>query len=385
MYDIHVGEQKSLMFPIMCNAYVSIGYDDNIPDVESTPSDTTDDIPYGLWAHEGDFSFEAIVTPYDINGEALPRDRNNSVPDKVMPNGVTSGSSQSNFTLSKTGDGRLNHEMIILHNTRFSVSLVNTTTTTINQPAEYKIRVAFHDGPTVNIDSSTIITASKERLSNLGNLKYNSQIDGFDENGYRVFDNIGQNSLVTSSSGQTDINISLNSAISGDYTNYLPVGSELFTRDDFTYTSLGTILSFPSGNVVRMSQNLTTTLTNGVQLYVESFKEPKYIENTHHIAVSYLEIGKFVNIFYNGNLVCSGTRNSATDAFVFERDDFLIGRVNTDNTNLSNYAYTAKQFMGEIHEMCFENAYKNKYTNTNTLLPKFNETLLYLRFEEVDL
>ena len=177
----------------------------------------------------------------------------------------------------------------------------------------------------------------------------------------------------------------MNSAISGDYTNYLPVGSELFTRDGFTYTSLGTILSFPSGNVVRMSQNLTTALTNGVQLYVESFKEPKYIENTHHIAVSYLEIGKFVNIFYNGKLVGSGTRNSATDAFVFERDDFLIGRVNTHNTNLSNYAYTAKQFMGEIHEMCFENAYKNKYTNTNTLLPKFNETLLYLRFEEVDL
>ena len=120
MYDIHVGEQKSLVFPIMCNAYVSIGYEDNIPDIEGTPSDTTDDIPYGLWAHEGDFSFEAIVTPYDINGESIARDRANSEPEKVMPNGVTSGVSQSDFYLDETSaTGRLNHEMMIFYNSKF--------------------------------------------------------------------------------------------------------------------------------------------------------------------------------------------------------------------------------------------------------------------------
>ena len=383
MYDVHVGERKSLVFPIMCNAYVSIGYADNIPDIAGTPSDTTDDVPYGLWAHEGDFSFEAIVTPYDINGEALPRDRSNSVPDKVMPFGA-SGTSQSNHVLSETGDGRLNHEMIIFYSSRFSVSLMNTTTTAINQPAEYKIRVSFHDGPTVNIDSSTVITASKERLEILGNNKYNNLSDGFNEDGYRIFDNIGQNSLVTSSAGQPDINVSLNTAIIGDYTNYLPVGSEVFTRDGFTYTSLGTIQSI-SSNTLTMSQNLTASLTNGTQLYVESFKEPKYINNTHHIGVSYLEAGKLVNIFYNGILVGSGTRNSSTDEFIFGRSDCLIGRENTDNLNTSNYGYTAKQFMGEMHEMCIENTYRNKYSHFHTLLPKFEQTLLYLRFEEVDL
>ena len=162
------------------------------------------------------------------------------------------------------------------------------------------------------------------------------------------------------------------------------MGSEVFTRDGFTYTSLGTIQSI-SSNTLTMSQNLTASLTNGTQLYVESFKEPKYINNTHHIGVSYLEAGKLVNIFYNGILVGSGTRNSSTDEFIFGRSDCLIGRENTDNLNTSNYGYTAKQFMGEMHEMCIENTYRNKYSHFHTLLPKFEQTLLYLRFEEVDL
>ena len=385
MYDVHVGERKSLVFPIMCNAYVSIGYADNIPDIAGTPSDTTDDVPYGLWAHEGDFSFEAIVTPYDINGEALPRDRSNSVPDKVMPNGVTSGTDQSNHYLSITGNGRLNQEMMLFYNSKFSISLMNTTTTTINQPAEYKIRVSFYDSPTVNIDSSTVITASKERLEILGDNDYAGNIDGFNEDGYRIFDDVGQNGLVTSSAGQPDINFNLNAAVSATFSEFIPVGSELFLRDGFTFTSLGTVLSFPSGSLVRMSQNLTADLTNGTNIYIESFKEPKYIGNTHHIGVSYLEAGKLVNIFYNGILVGSGTRDSSTSTFAFDRSDFLIGRADTNVSTSSNYAYTSKQFMGEMHEMCIENTYRNRYNHFHTLLPKFEQSLLYLRFEEVDL
>ena len=385
MYDVHVGERKSLVFPIMCNAYVSIGYADNIPDIAGTPSDTTDDIPYGLWAHEGDFSFEAIVTPYDINGEALPRDRSNSVPDKVMPNGVTSGTDQSNYYLSITGNGRLNQEMMIFYNSKFSVSLVNTTTTTINQPAEYKIRVSFYDSSTVNIDSTTVITASKERLDTLGDNNYANNIDGFNEDGYRIFDDVGQNGLATSSAGQPDINFSLNPAVSATFSEFIPVGSELFLRDGFTFTSLGTVLSFPSGSLVRMSQNLTADLTNGTNIYIESFKEPKYINTVHHIAVSYLESAKLVNIFYNGILVGSGTRSSSSDSFVLGRDDIIIGRGSSSSFAVSNNAYNQKQYMGEMHEMCFERIYKNRYNNLNTLLPQFDETLLYLRFEEVDL
>ena len=385
MYDIHVGEQKSLVFPIMCNAYVSIGYEDNIPDIEGTPSDTTDDVPYGLWAHEGDFSFEAIVTPYDINGEDIDMTRTRTtdlLPDKMMPNGVSSGTDQANFYLAKTGNGRLNHEMMIFYNSKFSVSLMNTTTTTINQPAEYKIRVSFYDSPTVNIDSSTVITASKERMDVL-QVGVFEITKGFNENGFRIFDDIGRVWPSQANSGQADINIALHYS---DWDNF-PVGTELFTRDGFTYTSLGTILSFPSTNTVRMSQNLTSNLTASphTRLFVESYKEPKYVDNTHHIAVSYLESAKLVQIFYNGKLVGSGTRHSSSPAFVFDRSDFLLGRATIATTQTENYAYTAKQFMGEMHEMGIEKTYKTKYPYIHSLLPKFDETLLYLRFEEVDL
>ena len=62
MYNIAVGEKRSLVFPVMCNAHVKLPYSGNIPDTDSN-SVTSDDIAYGLWAHEGSFTFESIITP----------------------------------------------------------------------------------------------------------------------------------------------------------------------------------------------------------------------------------------------------------------------------------------------------------------------------------
>ena len=66
MYEVLTGKQRSLVFPIMCNAFVKMDYSDNVPNTGD--SATYDDVGYGLWAHEGSFSFEALITPYDING-----------------------------------------------------------------------------------------------------------------------------------------------------------------------------------------------------------------------------------------------------------------------------------------------------------------------------
>ena len=41
--------------------------------------------------------------------------------------------------------------------------------------------------------------------------------------------------------------------------------------------------------------------------------------------------------------------------------------------------------MGEIHELSIERKAKKEITFTNSLFPEIDETLLYLRFEEVDL
>lgn len=383
MYDIYVGEQKSLVFPIMCNAYVSIAYDDNIPDVEDTPSDTTDDVPYGLWAHEGSFSFEAIITPYDINGETANMDRAGGDDEKMMPANATITQKTSQAYLNQVD--RKDYEMMLFYNSKFSISLVNTTSDNVlssipNNPAEYKIKVSYYDSSTVNINSSTVITASKEKIDLLGNTRNQFNVGGFNENGFYEFFCVAiVGTAVTS--GRT-IAMGVNTGVTG--AAYYPAGTELFIRDGFNYTSIGVVTSLAGNNPTLVADLPSYPLALHTRLYVHSHKEPKYVHDTHHIAVSYTENNKSTTIYYNGEKVGTGLRASDSPAFVFDRTDFLIGRATTNISNADNYADTAKQFMGEMHEMCLQRQTKSKF-QLNTLIPAYSEALLYLRFEEEDL
>ena len=67
MQTLSIGNKKGLVFPVMCNGCIKIDYQDNIPDIGSD-ADTSNDIPYGIWGHNGSFCFDAIITPYDVNG-----------------------------------------------------------------------------------------------------------------------------------------------------------------------------------------------------------------------------------------------------------------------------------------------------------------------------
>ena len=64
MYDTLIGKQRGLVFPVMCNGHVRIDYSDNVPS-------TLDNQAYGIFAHTGSFTFEAILTPYDRDWETL--------------------------------------------------------------------------------------------------------------------------------------------------------------------------------------------------------------------------------------------------------------------------------------------------------------------------
>ena len=137
MYDILTGKQRALVFPVMCNGHVKIDYSENVPD-------SADDVGYGIWSHSGDFTFEAIVTPYDINGafDTTLRGRTLTASTKIMPNNGHE-STLTNYQSEKylpVAD-RITHEMRIFSSTNFYISLKNATTTTANQPAEYKILV----------------------------------------------------------------------------------------------------------------------------------------------------------------------------------------------------------------------------------------------------
>ena len=164
-YNIFVGKQRSLVFPIMCNGFLTIDYSDNIVD-------STDDIPYGLWALDDNFTFEAVVTPYDINGYSNQSrfGELGSIPPSAItevsvssgaafvPNSkkIMTGLSQSIYTATNESNHqseiylpratRLTHTMRIFHSSNFQVDLLNSTLHNENNPAEYKIRVGIKLG-----------------------------------------------------------------------------------------------------------------------------------------------------------------------------------------------------------------------------------------------
>ena len=121
-------------------------------------------------------------------------------------------------------------------------------------------------------------------------------------------------------------------------------------------------------------------IANGSDIYIAPFKEPKYVKNMHHVAVVHNEFNNGINIFYNRILVLSTKHNTAV-TFVFDKKDCLIGRTTTDGTIT---ARNASQYMGEIHEMSLERGTRKNITYSNSLFPFYDDTLMYLRFEEVD-
>ena len=76
MYSTYIGQNKSLVFPVMCSGYVTLDYSDNIVDDAGT------DNVYGIWDDYDSFTFEAIITPYDVVGNAT---NPNNISTKTMP------------------------------------------------------------------------------------------------------------------------------------------------------------------------------------------------------------------------------------------------------------------------------------------------------------
>jgi hypothetical protein len=379
MYDIYIGKQKSIVFPIMCNAHINIGYSANIPDILSTPSDTTDDAPHGLWAHSGSFTFEAILTPYDINGTGETGLRGRTAQqtnDLIMPQGGAGKISEAYLPVAD----RYSHEMCIFHNDNFRITLLNATSTNNNQPAEYKIKVYLTlNSVQETFTSPVVISSSVAKNWSYGDSHVRNNLSGFNKNGEIIYDSVAR--LTTNHTIGTTINVNTTEAHgSRALADIFYEGQEVYTRDGFTFTSIGTIAS---GGVNPSSLTLTSNpglILDETELYIPTFKEPKYAENMHHIAVSYNNAGKTVRVFYNRRLVLTGIHSEVAD-FSFARTDCILGK----NTSSNNDASTDMQFMGELHELAIENFEKTEITYTNSLFPAYDTSLLYLRFEEVDL
>jgi|13_taG_2_1085334.scaffolds.fasta_scaffold06680_3 hypothetical protein len=388
-YSIFTGKQRSLVFPIMCNGFLTIDYTDNV-------ASTGTGITYGLWDLDDNFTFECVLTPYEINGYGTHSTGGDlfiptsgslskvshsdgigivSSSKKIMPaleesiyTAGTQNNHQSEVYLPRAN--RKNHEMRIFHSTNFQVSLVNETLHNENNPARYKIKVGIKLGSA----SMEYFTSDVVILPNEGS-QYDyistSNLEGFDENGklkYRL------NSTATAGSSGATVNYAIG-------TSTLFEGAELFVRQGIEFLSIGTIQTFTS-SAITLAAPSPITINNGDKIYIKHIQEPSYINNTYHIACSWDNQNKVANLFFNGRLVKTGT-HTQTDSFTMAAEDFYIG-ANGGGATGANSATTNNQFMGELHELSIMNINKREFDAVNNLMPNLNDTVLYLRFEEVD-
>jgi hypothetical protein len=445
----------------MCNAHIKIDYSDNVPS-------SADGINYGIWAHRGSFTFESIVTPYDINGMSLADGAtqtlscttnasatnkkyidgftststlvagmtvsgdgiptgskiveintngtsididNDATTDttadrtfvfekptaiasqKVMPSVIQSDADSANFQSEDylTQSARLTHEMRIFSSTNFYLSLVNATSTNTNQPAEYKIKAGVKIGGTdYTAITDNAVIVSKAEMNHFTNIGLHSQVSndkGINRIGAETLDGINKKGLqeyIVATSLDTSSPSLPTNQIPVASTAKLQVGQEIFIRKGFNFTSLGIIQTVVDDIRVELVANFddgTSLIANNTNIYIKNTQQPIYINDQFHIACSYNDIGKTLNIYLNGTLQKSVSVGASSD-FTMAEEDLFIGANN--NQGIGEDSATAnKQFMGELHEMCMTSTIRKKFL-INNLLPNLKDTLFYFRFEEVD-
>ena len=412
MYEVLTGKQRSLVFPIMCNAFVKLDYSDNIPDTNNN-TDTSDDVAYGLWAHEGSFSFEAIVTPYDVNGFGTHQTRVNfgdtnlgvgntkNDSKKIMPNHIQvnvanlANKLQDQLYLSRAN--RLNYEMMIFNNDNFKISLLNSTTHTQNNPAEYKIKVQVKIGSTTQtVTSDAVIVPSQGHSFRFNTTNGADLFNGFDDKGRVMFAKVAEVATSGHSAGSATINVtsSTHPVLTGDI-------QEIFIRNGFDFTSLGTVNNVTTGTppTIVLTSAYSPQLADATDLYLPTYKYPTYIEQMFHIGCTYNNKTNKISIYLNGVNVKEETHTAGdTGDFSFARTDTYLGSNGLNDMSVSGIndasasgtatgksgANTCKQFMGEMHEIAISDKIRD-FAEVDNLMPNYNNTLLYLRFEEVDL
>jgi len=126
-----------------------------------------------LWAHDGSFTLEAIITPYDVNGVASRTNGKDGILDSQKtppyPDAGNEGqASRANYeSVAYLGylSQHLTQKMMIFHNSNVKLYLKNTTESSYNQPAEYKVMAEItQDGATQTIESETVITATNRLI-----------------------------------------------------------------------------------------------------------------------------------------------------------------------------------------------------------------------------
>ena len=352
-YNTYIGKRESLKFPVMCDGYISINYNDNIAST-----------PYGIWELDDSFTFQSIITPYDVNGNSKSTVLTS---DKTMPadsNASSDGKKYLPFA------NRYSHKMNIFYNANFEVFLENTTKTNYNQPAEYRIgmRIKLTNDDTVY--SNKIIVA-KENHSDMRNI--NDMYSGTEK--IRRYVETGH---ATSSSSVSVFEITLNS----NGSNFV-VNMPLYDANNRYMGDIIQIDADPHNAVLHIGQGegtYSSSVYNATnkKIYTTPLKEPLYVLGTKHIACSFNNASGEMNIFIDGTRIATKThvdKKTLNVDFNMADSDIYLGQ----NPTAATPRYT--QFMGEMHEVCITRDILSTFPSLYTLFPNSKNLLLYLAFD----
>jgi hypothetical protein len=369
MPGVYVGDTKCLVFPMMCDGYIKQEY------LNTNPANTDLELREGHWGVD-EFTIEAIITPYDVNGYGVKTGSGSGITDsektapslaQAVSSNLTSYQSYQYFGASHGTVPRLTHKMMLYWNKNFELYLENTTLSNVNQPAEYKIVAKIHQ------DDVTKGTVETEAI-----IKANNMLHGY-------YDETGLYNGITTSLRKLDdavvdqSNTSIIELDTATNVNKIGIGTEIF---DNTGASKGKVNSI---NSIAGTLTMNTAQGQGNSSYVAYYSQPKealYIESTYKISCSYSKGA--LTLYVNGNKVASTT--TTLSGYYFHPSDSWIGKgkVRTSEVIGGTTVYTYSenkytQFMGEIYEVCMHKR-KEPSLGSTTLSPGYSDILFYYRF-----
>jgi len=353
MANVYVGDSKALVFPVMCDGYLKLEYDDT--NISTSKGN--------FWNHTGNFVLEAIITPYDVNGNGHTSIANlDTLTSTKTPPSPNLSLTASNYQSGTYFADRYSHKMMIFYNEYFQLYLENTTKNNFNQPAEYKIVAYIKDAT-----SELFHTVSTDTLIKPVNTLYGY----YDPDGLYVDNSTSLTELQGDSTASSNT-ITFPSSSANDWAGLISVaalaahatgGTEIFNSNG---VSLGKVLTKPSTTSITVAD--ATNHTSAI--YVSQPKEALYVESIYKISCVYYSGGQ-LDIYLNNSLKESYTFSS-TPTFEFKADDAFIGK---DGTN------TNTQFMGVLYEISLSKGKEPSVTDT-TLTPSYSNILFYYTFGE---
>ena len=323
----YVGKKHGLVFPAMCSGYIKIPYDTQTR---------------GFWEHNDSFTIESVITPYDVNGYGIERDKSglttsyaNAVSTKkVMPSldKVTKdagGTTYQDFNYITYAD-RFTHKMYLFYNPKVELYLENTTATNENQPAEYKINFkVVTSGSTKTITSSAVILSRTEAYNILqesdGTLIQTVYNEDMDSPLYVRASNTASDTdnYMTFSSRTSDTRIVVTLSNGSNAEEYVAINQKLYMSDGTLIGTISALGAGGSGTNIDFSGTIPASISG--QMYVEAPKQAIYTESTYHIAATFEASTGDMNIYVNGFNVKSDT-HANPNPFYWGTEDSYIGQ-----------------------------------------------------------